>query len=65
MLEGKTRRVDCSLKVIKRKAGLEARRGKKKICIFTFGILTHAKGERVWRKNKLSTHVKEEEVEEG
>ncbi len=31
MLEGKTRRIDCSLKVIKRKAGLEVCRGKKKI----------------------------------
>jgi hypothetical protein len=38
---------------------------RKTICIFTFGILTHAKGERVWQKIKLSTHVKEEEVEEG
>jgi len=50
VLEGKTRRIDCSLKVIKRKAGLEAHRGKKKNCIFTFGILTHAKGESVWQK---------------
>jgi hypothetical protein len=30
VLEGKTRRIDCSLNVIKREAGLEACRGKKK-----------------------------------
>ncbi len=36
MLEGKTRRIDCSLKVIKREARLEACRGKKKIVFSPF-----------------------------
>jgi len=66
VLEGKTRRIDCSLKVmIKREAGLEACRGKKKKVFSPLAYSPMPKVKGFGKKMNLSTDVKEEEVEES